>query len=47
MKLTENRIGGDFRDTLKEIINIKNGILVPDGENQEFSNSSCDPRMIL
>ena len=33
--MTEGRLD-DFRDTLKEIVNIKNGILPEDAEAEDF-----------
>ena len=33
MKLTKDRLCNDFRETLKEIIEIKNGRMRPDGSH--------------
>ena len=38
MRVTQNRIFNDFRDTLKEIVNVKNGVIQADGVKDNFEN---------
>lgn len=42
MKVTKERLLNDFRDTMKEIINVKNGRQRPDGLTSGKQNISHD-----
>jgi|TARA_B110000285_G_C15039105_1_gene570879 hypothetical protein len=38
MRVTKDRVYNDFRNTLKEIIDVKNGLTKPDGLSERYND---------
>jgi hypothetical protein len=45
MKVTEERLMNDFRETMREIVNVKNGRQKADGSN--FGKNNTNPTQVF